>query len=515
MSVETAPRDHRSYGQILKSTALIGGSSVFSVFFGIIRAKAFALMLGPSGLGLIGLYISMLDMAQNLAGLGVQGSGVRQIAEAAGSGDEDRIARTIFVLRRISVILGVAGGLLLVAFSIPIAQFTFGDRAHAGAVAILGLALFFHLVSAGQAALIQGLRRISDLARLSVLGAFFSTIIGIPMIYVLGKEGIVPSLVLMAAMSLLVSWWYARKIQVAPVRPSASQLREEIAGLLRLGLAFMASGFLTVGAAYAVRMLLLHKVGVEAAGLYQAAWTLGGFYAGFILQAMGADFYPRLTAAANDPEKCNRLVNEQAEISMLLAAPGVIATLTFAPLIMTVFYSAEFGPAASLLRWICVGMSLRIVAWPLGFIVLAKGAQKIFFWTEVAATVVHIGLAWLLVERVGLDGAGQAFFGLYVWHSLVVYCIARRLTGFRISAANKRLGLVFLSSAGLVFASFLLLPLWPATLVGSIAVCFSSFFSLYLLLEILPLETLPPVFRRRLPKLLLTAFRRAAPQRAN
>ena len=45
---------------------------------------------------------------------------------------------------------------------------------------------------------------------------------------------------------------------------------------------------------------------------------------------------------------------------------------------------------------------------------LAKGAQQVFFWTEVAATFVHVGLAWLLVTQVGLAGAGAAFFGLYV-----------------------------------------------------------------------------------------------------
>ena len=75
-------------------------------------------------------------------------------------------------------------------------------------------------------------------------------------------------------------------------------MRREATALLTLGLGFLASGFLTMGAAYAIRILVLHTGGVEAAGIYQAAWTIGGLYAGFILQAMGTDFYPRLTAAS-------------------------------------------------------------------------------------------------------------------------------------------------------------------------------------------------------------------------
>ena len=112
---------------------------------------------------------------------------------------------------------------------------------------------------------------------------------------------------------------------------------------MKLGFAFMASGFLMMGAAYAIRILVVRKLGLEAAGLYQSAWTLGGLYVGFILQAMGADFYPRLTAVAKDDQECNHLVNEQAQVSLLLAGPGVIGTLTFAPLVIALFYSTKFG----------------------------------------------------------------------------------------------------------------------------------------------------------------------------
>ena len=87
-----------SYGQILKSSALIGGSSVINVAVSIARVKIMALLLGPAGVGLVGLYGSILDLTQSIAGMGVNSSGVRQIAEAAGSGETRRVARTAAVL---------------------------------------------------------------------------------------------------------------------------------------------------------------------------------------------------------------------------------------------------------------------------------------------------------------------------------------------------------------------------------------------------------------------------------
>lgn len=490
-----------TYTQILRSTAVIGGSSIVNIGFAIIRNKAMAVLLGPQGVGLMGLYGSIAELAQTLAGMGVQASGVRQIAEASGDGEDLRVARTATVLRRISVLLGTIGAVLLALFSIPIAQFTFADHGHAFSIALLSVAVFFRLVSAGQMALVQGLRRVGDIARINMLAAFFSTLISIPLVVLFAERGIVPALVAMAVASVATSWWFARKVRLPTPRLSWPQMSVEAKALLRLGLVFMASGLLTVGAAYAVRIIVLRHDGVEAAGLYQAAWALGGLYAGFILQAMGTDFYPRLTAVARDDDACNRLVNEQAQISILLAGPGLLATLTVAPLVISLFYSPEFRPAVDVLRWICLGMMLRIVAWPMGFIVLAKGAQRMFFWTETAATCVHVGLAWLLVGWLGLVGSGAAFFGLYVWHACIVYVLVRRLSGFRWSPANIRLGLIFLPASAAVFVACRLLPPWQAMAFGTLVTGLSGVYALNILVQLLPADAIPVRLQKWMPRM--------------
>ena len=225
-------------------------------------------------------------------------------------------------------------------------------------------------------ALVQGMRRIRDLALINVLGSLLGLLIGVPIVYAMGKGGVVPSLVGVAGAGIAVSWWYSQKIKVEPVSMKMKDVSAEISTLLKLGFVLMASGLMGMGVAYLVRIIVLRKMGEDAAGFYQAAWTLGGLYVAFILQAMGADFFPRLTAVANDRSECNRLVNEQAEVSLLLAGPGVIGTLTFAPLVIQLFYSAKFGPAVDILRWICLGMTFRVASWPMGFILLAKGARQ-------------------------------------------------------------------------------------------------------------------------------------------
>src|SRR5712691_4627191 len=88
-----APKN--TYGQILKSSALIGGSSVVRICLGFVRNKAMTLILGPEGFGLLGIYQSIADLTQAVAGMGLNSSGVRQIAESVSTGDNARIARTV------------------------------------------------------------------------------------------------------------------------------------------------------------------------------------------------------------------------------------------------------------------------------------------------------------------------------------------------------------------------------------------------------------------------------------
>jgi PST family polysaccharide transporter len=292
-------------------------------------------------------------------------------------------------------------------------------------------------------------------------------------------------------MSILTSWWYARKVKVARVRMGFQETAQEAGALLRLGFVFMSTGLMTQGVAYLARVLILRSISLEAVGCYHAAWVFGGLYFGFILQAMGADFYPRLTAVARDNPQCNRLVNEQAEVGLLLGVPGLLATLALAPVVIHVFYSSKFGLAIEILRWICLGMVMRVACWPMGFILLAKGEGKVFFVTEVVANALQVSLIWLGLRWFSLPGTGMAFFALYVIYALGIYLVVRRMSGFRWSAANRRIGLIYGPLVAGVFVSFYFLPAWAAVALGVVASIAAGVYSVRLLCGLVSADKLP------------------------
>ena len=487
------------YGQSLQSSVLVGGASVFILVIGVVRTKLLALLLGPVGFGLMGAFTSIVDLVVSVAGLGMSRSAVRRIAEVAETGEAQRIAVTVTVLRRYALLLASIGAVGTLLLSGPIARLSFGDERHAGAVALLSVAVFCKVIAECQSALMQGLRRIADFARIGVLGATIGTVAAVPLVYLMGADGVAACVVCIAVATVLMSWQYSRKVRTETPVVSAHDLREETSALMHLGIAFMLSGLLMMGASYLVRIILLRHEGLQAVGLFHAAWTLGGIYVNLVLQAMGADFYPRLVAVSKDPASCNRLVNEQTQISLLLASTGVVATLVLAPFVLTLFYSGGFTAATGTLRWVCLGMALRVVTWPLGYIVVARGEQRLFILTEVAWTAVNVGLSYLAVRLFGLQGAGIAYFLSYAFHAVLIYAIVRRLSGYRMTTLSLRMIVSYSLLIGTCFVAFAMLPATWAWAVGVAALLLACAGSLRHLRQLVPSHALPPAMRWLLP----------------
>jgi len=470
--------EKKSYGQILKSSSLVGGAQVINLLIGMVRVKFVAVLLGPTGVGLQGVLMSIRGMASILSGLGINSSGVRNVAEAVSADDETRIARTVISLRRMCWVTGVIGAVGLALLAKPISKLSFGSDIYAIHIAFLGLAVLMGSISAGQMALIQGMRRIADLAKLNVISAVVGSFLAVGYFWFLGLEGIVPSLVSLAAVSLLASYFYARRIPLTPVEMTWLESFREAKSLVSLGVVFMWSALLGAVVMYATRTLITQEIDLAAVGVYSAAFALSGMFLNFVLAAMGADYYPALTGVAHDHGKMREMVNQQTEIGLLLAAPGLLATLVLAPWIIHLFYTSAFIQSADLLQWFVMGCLGRVISWPMGFILLAKGAGKMFAFSETLFNLLHLALIWGGLKWIGIEGVAMAFCGMYIMYSLFMLVISRHLIDFRWSAGVWRLLMVLLPLAIGTMVLSRELPLIPGTIIGCLMTLFIGIFCL-------------------------------------
>ncbi len=423
-------KESSSYGQILKSSSITGTAQVISLVLGMIRNKLVALLLGPGGVGLIGLYESVLGLMGTLSGLGITSSSVRQIALAYSTGDTQRLAHTAYVTRFLFGATGLLGVLLTAILAASLSKWTFGTTDHAGAISLLALSLLLTSLANGNAALLRGVRRIAELARLQVLTASLSLVISVCLYAWLGVQGIVPAILLAAAFNLALSWNPARRVVPLGVRADWHSAYREMLILIKLGLSFVVGTLSILVAAWLIRRWIFQGYGLHGNGIYHAAWTITGAFVGFVLSAMGMDFYPRLAAVAGDNQRINRLVNEQTEIGILLALPGLLAAILCSPWIIRLLYSIQFNDGAQLLPWFIVGALGRVVSWPLGFVQLAKAAAAWFAATELLFNLVLLLLTWLFLRWYGLVGVALVYPIAYVGYTILMLMVTRHLTQF-------------------------------------------------------------------------------------
>jgi enterobacterial common antigen flippase len=398
-----------SFGRILRSSALMGGAQVVVLAAGFVRAKVIALILGASGVGLIGIFNVFSGNVATFAGWGLGTSGVRLIA---GASEEEKPAK-IAAVRRMGWTLSLLGLALAFALFWPVGLLTFDSAKYAAEMAIVALAVPCVIASSGWSAVLQASGKIASLAKVQIAGALAGLLIGLPAVFLWGTIGIALSILFAAAVPSFVLWRAARA--ECHVSAGSSPESADLGRLVKLGGALMLVGWLGQLSAYVVRLAIVRSEGLDAAGYYQAAFTISGSLPGFVFAAMGADFFPRV-AAAKDEEEARQITEKQILAGLLLGVPVIIGLLTLGKLCVHLLYANSFDAAIPLLTWMTWGVFVRIIAWPLGFRLLARGSAKAMITIEGLSAAVTAAVSVGLLHGYGLLGcvvgflAGQLFY---------------------------------------------------------------------------------------------------------
>lgn len=466
-----------SYRQIMKATSIFGGVQAFKILIAIINSKVIALLLGPAGMGFIGLFNSTIGLISGLTNFGLGTSAVKDVAAANATGNDTRIATIVKVLRRWVWITGLLGMLVTLVLSPWLSKLTFGNRSYTVAFIWLSITLLFLQISSGQLALLQGMRKLKHLAKASMMGSFFGLIISVPTYYFFRINGIVPAIILSSITAMFLSWYFARKVELQQVVVSRARTIAEGQAMLKMGFTISITGLFVLGVAYIVRIYINYIDGVVQVGLYNAGFMIINTYVGLVFTAMAADYYPRLTGVADNISKTNSAINQQAEIAILILAPILAVFLVFINWIVILLYSNQFIGISGMIHWAALGMFFKAISWAIAFLLLAKGASKVYFWNELVSNIYMLLLNLLSYRLWGLDGLGISFLLGYFLYFLQVYIVAKLKYSFIFERTMYFIFLIqfFISILCFVVVKALIIPY--SYVAGIVLIIFSIVYS--------------------------------------
>lgn len=410
---------------ILNAIGIFGGTQVFTILLGIIRTKLVAIWIGPVGMGLFGLYSSVVDMMDMLTNMSIRDSSVRDISVANSSNSREKIVRIVKIVRRWSWAMGVIGAFVMLACSPMFSRLTFGNSDHTWEYMALSVCVFtFSIINCEQAVL-QGTQKLRRLAYTMTVGVAVGLAITVPLYYFLRLDGIMPSIIVYAVSNCLVALVFRnRDFDKDKIELTVSETVKGGANFVRLGIFITLSSFIMMLGQYIFMIYLNHSADTAEVGLFQAGNALVYRYAMVLFSAIGLEYYPRLANICHSKLRLRVFVSQEVNILLYIIVPVAVLFLLFRELIVDILYSEEFHVMIPFISWCMVGLVFKGVQWCVSYVLLAKGESKIFLATEVASAVVGLALNISFYELWGLEGLGISYtiwYFLYMSIVLVVY----------------------------------------------------------------------------------------------
>lgn len=410
--------------------AVSGIARIASVALLALRAKVIAVLLGPEGIGLLGLLTSLQEAGAQAADGGLSHSAVRQIAQARARAR--RLARLMQAMRIAVVGLAVAAALAVWTARAPLARLMTGTHDHMMAFGILGAGIGLLMIYRYQQAVLSGFRRVRELAVLTTSATALSALGGVALVAALGMDGLVWAVLLTPLAGAALAPLFLGRLPLSSSPALAWRAAApHVQATFRVGVGLMISALAVLLTPMILRVWLTRESGLDEAGLFQAALAISMQISGFVLAAAATEYYPRLSAAFADSAAVRRQANDQALLYLGLGAPAVLLLSSAAPWVLEVLYAPAFTAAAPLLQWLFLAVVIRLLVVPVETILMAGGHARQILLAQLVHQSGVLAAALSALPFWGMTGIGVAIAAGQAVHLVLVSLLARRSTGFR------------------------------------------------------------------------------------
>jgi PST family polysaccharide transporter len=431
--------DKNSYRQIIKATSLFGGVQIFSIIISIAKSKIAAILIGASGFGVFGLLSSTLNLISGLTRFGLDISSVKEIASANNDLEKDKASTLVNVTMKLTWVTGVIGSIISLILSPWLSHIIFGNEKYTLFFIIISIAILFNQLTIGNLAVLQGLKHLKRLAKVTVFTSFFSLIPTLIIYYLIGEKGIPWVILITAIIGYFLSKYYIGKLKIIKIDLPFKKLVLEGKSMMRLGLVLSLASLSTLVVGYLIQVFITNAGNIKEVGLYNAGFALINSYVAVFFNALSKDFFPRLSEVSKDNKLINKMVNQQASMSILLLTPIIILFLVFKPFIITLLYTKEFLPVMGMITYGILSILFKAVSWSMGFIIIVKGNSKLYFVTELISNSILFALVIVGYNLGGLTGIGLGYLAYYIIDLSIVKFIVTKEYAFYFDLKFKNL----------------------------------------------------------------------------
>ena len=403
---------------LVKTSILSFIATAIRMIAGLVINKAVAVYIGPAGLALVGQFQNFSQLVMTAA-QGAINSGVTKYVAEYGK-DNERIPILFSTASKISLIASTIVGAGIVLFSNSASLHFLKTEDYDYIFLIFGFTIVLFVINNLLLSILNGLKEIKTWVLVNIIQSIYSLIFTTLLIVFLGLDGALIALVTNQSVILLIVIWMLRKHQVIKISNFKGAFDKPEAKKLG-GFALMAITSATTAPVshLVVRNYIGENLSWDDAGYWQAIWYISTMYLMVVTTTLSIYYLPKLSEITDKGELRKELLHGYKIIMPTVIVMSVTIFL-LKDFIIWLLFTEDFAPMRELFLWQLVGDVMKLAAWLIAYLMLAKAMTKTFITTEIAFSLSFVLLSVWLVDQYGIVGMSYSFAVIYTLYFFVM-----------------------------------------------------------------------------------------------
>lgn len=416
---------------LLKVFTLSGVSTIVKMVTGVIRTKIVAILIGPSGIALVGQMRDSVSMFSVIGNGGITQGVTKYIAEFKDS--EFKTKLIISNSLKITLIFSTITGLILIFFSGYFSKTILTDISYKLIFIIFGFSIILFALNRLLLAIINGFKEFTKFIKINIISNVVILFYSVCLIYFLGVYGALLSQVTSQSIVLCVTifvilrcLWFKKKNFIGKFN---LEILKKLSGFTLLT-AF--TFFLGPIARIMIRSIIIKKISIDAAGYWEGVNRVSGLVLMVITQALTIYLIPRFSELKSKLKIRKEILNTYKLVLpiLLISFPTIFILKDF---IINILFSSEFIRMRELFLFQFIGDFFKMASWIISVQLFAKAMIKTFIVTDTIFNALIVLLSYLFITKFGLVGAVYAHTLQYFIYLIVIIFIFKDTLFLRFS----------------------------------------------------------------------------------
>lgn len=410
--------------KLIKTTLFSSIITFIRIATGFISNKVVAIFVGPSGIAILGQFVNFFNIALTFSNGAISTGVIKYTAEF--ENDKKQLKKLMNTSLMITLYSSLITAFFLIVFSSSISKYLFSTNFYSKPIFYIGLTVIFYSLNNLILSVLNGIGDIKKYTLINSIGSLFGLFLTILLVYYYNIIGAIYSLVFAQAVVFFFSLILVTK--KSWFTSNYFNLKIDFVILKKLShfslMAIVASLTLPISQIF-LRNMLTSRFGIEEAGIWQGMMRISDGYLLLITTSLSVYYLPKLSSICNDNLKLKQEIFSGYRIIIPTILTTELIIFLFKKNIIQLLFSSDFNQMSTLFFWQLSGDFLKIIAWVLSYLLLARSMTKIFIFSEILFSISYVVLGYVFTKYFNLKGISIAFCVNYLFYFLYMIYIFR------------------------------------------------------------------------------------------